>query len=444
MMRLRSPLLLGLILLGGLLSAEDKAFEADIEVEVIELDEAIEMRRIMDQQVVRLKLDVEVEEIETEDEELGRTGGNENATQDRPKLAVSHLQWDQDSISTSQAEAWLNEHEQPTRIVGASDEQRPFTFTSGSYWQAISALCETFQLSIDPPPQHARFNHVQRQHLSGTAYAPMGGGRVTLRPRAETSDAEERWLQPERALALLHQPSGIFLLEVIDAGIITSSDQETYLAGIAYRLRCEPGLDLEAFAAATISFDALLTGDRQRLEWPEDLRGDFRHRLHSHMRSSTQSSPPHINIVAAQGSDSSPRRLLANGSISANRLQTQEYEVDLEADGETTLTVKGNEWRIRNRQKADDEGNHFNAAAAIEVSADSEAGDDMSGLRVLAKDDEGNSLLSGSTGTSRSNREVSHRVGINQHEGTVTVTLQVTTMDNDEPVPFSLMIDLQP
>ncbi|TVR15139.1 MAG: hypothetical protein EA401_03255 [Planctomycetota bacterium] len=488
MIRLLYPLMACLVLVSGLPSEEDNQREM---TEVIEAGEVIDIAEAMEMGAVILDMeghdlqdidvdkareaieahirwqaemldaiemgaeiiDLEVDVVEIRADEAAQqltpssSRGTSTAQEQPSQIVVSHLEWDQDTISTSQAQAWLSEHDQPTHIVGMSDEERPFSFTSGSYWQAIIALSETFNLSIDPPAMHARINHAQRRHHNGTAYAPMGGGRVTLRPRPEDLDAEERWHQPERAHALHMQSSGIFLVEIIDAGIFTSSDSDTYQASIAYRVRCEPGQDLERFSAATIHWEGVFSGNRQRLEWPEDQRGDFRHRMHGSIRSNTHNRPPQINMLSAEGRDSTPTRLLAEGSVSANRLSTKEYHLELEADSKDTITVNGQQWQVINSQGGDNEeikeaiGRQADSPWLV-VIADPAAADDMSGLRVLAQDNDGNSLLSGSTGTSRSNQRVKHRVGLRDHQGTISVTLQVTSMQEDTPAPFSLVIDL--
>lgn len=159
----------------------------------------------------------------------------------------TRVSWGGGVIALDEAIALLAAHGNHTELAVGTDgsERAELSLVQGGYWDVLLAVCQAFDLRLQPPERHQRFPGLRHrlemdddQQLLAVETGPVvlgrhGGDRVLAR-----------------------QVQGPALIEVVDAGIATTrtvSDHRSR-AVIALRVRLEPRYALESLGPGTVSW----------------------------------------------------------------------------------------------------------------------------------------------------------------------------------------------
>ncbi|TVR45135.1 MAG: hypothetical protein EA402_04895 [Planctomycetota bacterium] len=248
----------------------------------------------------------------------------------------SILSWDGSSISSQQAEDWLSASGNPTTIKHASPQQQPFSFASGTYWQAVLAITQAFDLSIEEAPQHFRIHGQTR--AAGFDIPNVGLGPLVLVPRGDKT------AHPRIAI-------GPFLFTVPTAALTSSPMSGSMEADIIYYLRAEPRLPGEQIHHVILRWEPLQLG-QENLSWQPELGPEpsflSRPQGTRQLRGAMIGGPPASIHLSARGQQVQAKDLYVQGMLQALLVRAHESRFTISEFGDHQLPNAAAEesWRI--------------------------------------------------------------------------------------------------
>lgn len=223
-------------------------------------------------------------------------------------------------MSLAEAEIWLNDSGNDTVIKAPKNNRdtQEIAFASGSYWQAVSAVAEAFDLVVAPAEQHLRLQGATFK-AGGLQALHLGSGRVVLGPRGD---------RHRRPLI----SSGPLLIEVLDAAITDHQEPPQTTVEVHYHGRLEPHMDLSQVGYALIQWQPLAV----RMPWPDAQRPAFlpAHDLFRGTRARLIQQPPVLSSLQASGPPQLLQHLTLDGQATVNVVTTGQSQITV-GDGET-------------------------------------------------------------------------------------------------------------
>ncbi len=230
----------------------------------------------------------------------------------------TRLTWEAGDKTLAEAVAWLSEDGNRTTLHPNLDGNvlAPVAFVEGTYWEAVQAVCRAYNLYVTPP---IRYRHVYggsnnahsiyTQVEAGPVELALLPGETLLGHKVDRTPSQVTVEDPDlaklredpaalrRFLAgkirkkrseqqrsnrdtrpdTLYHPSHMFLVCIEDAGIWTSRSRSMAYsrAGIAFRLRIEPRIDMESIGPCQLNwYRAFASNGTELAFFPPGYEGD--------------------------------------------------------------------------------------------------------------------------------------------------------------------------
>lgn len=272
------------------------------------------------------------------------------------QYSATSLVWKQGPLTAEQAVQWLSESGNPTELEQYNDTKKIMpAFASGTYWEAVLAVCAAYDLVIVESTDHRR-SYGQR-YTGSQQNISIGGGTVILKGRqaAEKEQADKtlpfaRLGQQRKRKTVQHRvAAGMALIEIVDAGIKSSygNNGSEITAGAIYGLRLEPRWSTEMLGPVDVVWNRPQATDGSFFEWPSNTASPrtFWQNQRSLGRVS-RGAPPSAKIIATH-TDSDISGFTLSGNATFTILEKDKLDLELDPTGNAPKIPVGDEmWSL--------------------------------------------------------------------------------------------------
>jgi len=292
-------------------------------------------------------------------------------------FAPRQRSWDGETRDLAATVAWLAGEDNPTRLADGVDAARsePLPFIDGTYWEAVLAVCEAYDLRILPPVRHRQLHMIRpdpRRAVIGIECGPV------VLAAAAPPDAEEMRDDPEAAREFIRRrlrdpgasatpasdplviADGPLAIGIADAGIWVTDDRDGIEAEVrsAFRFRLEPRFALDAIGPSELRWTRIVGSDGGELAFsPHEAdasprsRPTFTRQPSNHQGTIREEGRQAPLVSVAYGASPPLRGFRFRGELVVGLLASETFDrrFEIAGDGEpedAVLAVGGRSIRI--------------------------------------------------------------------------------------------------